>query len=200
MEENFVCKVDFSKKRKPEFDSDSNLGIFDRVEQFTFCPSLWLDNEQEFNDPDSKKPDQPTVMKLSEIERISKFIQSELMELIHSIEPDFEKACVIFDQIGEKAKKDSKLHFDKEPTAITPQEKTNAQADAFVDVVYFVADQAAKSGFPAQKVFDLVHEANMAKAWPDGKMRRRREDAKIQKPSSWKPASTEHLFDFAIEK
>jgi hypothetical protein len=33
---------------------------------------------------------------------LTKFIQSELMELIHSIEPDFEKACVIFDQIGEK--------------------------------------------------------------------------------------------------
>lgn len=40
---------------------------------------------------------------------------------------------------------------------------------------------------PIQEIFAIVHEANMAKLWPDGKPRYRESDGKVLKPDGWIP-------------
>lgn len=60
-----------------------------------------------------------------------------------------------------------------------------AQADAFMDIVYFAIGGLVEMGVKPQTLFDLVHQANMAKLWEDGKPRIREGDGKILKPPGW---------------
>jgi len=53
------------------------------------------------------------------------------------------------------------------------------------DIIYIVCGTAVSYGIPLDKVFDAVHESNMAKL-VDGKPIRR-EDGEILKPEGWKP-------------
>lgn len=42
------------------------------------------------------------------------------------------------------------------------------QADAAIDLLYFVMDVFVELGVNPTALFEFVHEANMAKVWPDG--------------------------------
>lgn len=67
------------------------------------------------------------------------------------------------------------------------------QADALVDIEYYIHNAAAKAGIDTDKVFDVVHDANMAKKWADGTFHRR-DDGKIIKPDGWKEPDIVALF------
>lgn len=58
------------------------------------------------------------------------------------------------------------------------------QADALVDAIYYICDSAARHGINLDRVFEIVHGANMQKV-VDGKVLRR-EDGKILKPAGWR--------------
>jgi predicted HAD superfamily Cof-like phosphohydrolase len=58
-------------------------------------------------------------------------------------------------------------------------------ADALADIIYIACGTAVSYGIPLDKIFEEVHNSNMAKL-VDGKVLRR-EDGKIQKPEGWKP-------------
>ncbi|WP_141261138.1 pyrophosphohydrolase domain-containing protein [Brevibacillus reuszeri] len=60
-----------------------------------------------------------------------------------------------------------------------------AQADALIDVDYFVQGSFDVMGVDPQPLFDIVQSANMAKLFPDGKPRYREGDGKIIKPEGW---------------
>jgi predicted HAD superfamily Cof-like phosphohydrolase len=57
------------------------------------------------------------------------------------------------------------------------------QADALVDAIYYICDTAVRHGMNLDRVFDIVHGANMQKV-VDGRVIRR-EDGKILKPEGW---------------
>lgn len=57
------------------------------------------------------------------------------------------------------------------------------QSDALIDAIYYICDSAVKHGINLDKIFDIVHKANMTKV-VDGKVIRR-EDGKILKPQNW---------------
>ena len=57
------------------------------------------------------------------------------------------------------------------------------QADALVDAIYYICDAAVRHGMNLDRVFEIVHRANMAKV-VDGKVIRR-DDGKILKPHGW---------------
>ncbi len=59
-------------------------------------------------------------------------------------------------------------------------------ADGLADMVYIICGTALTYGIPLERVFGVVHRANMAKLWPDGKPRVR-EDGKVRKPEGWSP-------------
>lgn len=57
-------------------------------------------------------------------------------------------------------------------------------AKELADVIYVAIGTAVVYGIPIDKVFDAVHESNMAKA-PEGVVKRRA-DGKVLKPDGWK--------------
>lgn len=57
------------------------------------------------------------------------------------------------------------------------------QADALVDAIYYICDTAVRHGMNLDRLFAIVHSANMGKV-VDGRVLRR-EDGKILKPQGW---------------
>ena len=57
------------------------------------------------------------------------------------------------------------------------------QADALVDAIYYICDTAVRHGMNLDRIFDIVHGANMQKV-VDGRVIRR-DDGKIMKPEGW---------------
>lgn len=76
-------------------------------------------------------------------------------------------------------------------------EKIEDQADAMIDLIYFALGTLVEMGIKPEKLFDIVHEANMSKLWPDGKPHFN-EDGKVIKPSNW--VDPEPLISDAISK
>jgi len=60
------------------------------------------------------------------------------------------------------------------------------QADAMVDLIYFALGTLVEMGVRPGRLFDIVHEANMKKLWPDGKVHYAA-DGKVIKHPSWQP-------------
>jgi predicted HAD superfamily Cof-like phosphohydrolase len=60
------------------------------------------------------------------------------------------------------------------------------QADAIIDLMYFALGTMVEMGVKPQRLFDIVHEANMQKLWPDGKGHYA-PDGKVIKHPSWHP-------------
>ena len=60
---------------------------------------------------------------------------------------------------------------------------TAEQADALVDAIYYICDTAVRHGMNLDRVFEIVHGANMQKV-VDGRVIRRA-DGKILKPEGW---------------
>lgn len=59
------------------------------------------------------------------------------------------------------------------------------QADAMVDLMYFALGTLVEMGVKPDKLFQIVHKANMDKLWPDGKPHYNSE-GKTVKPANWK--------------
>lgn len=72
------------------------------------------------------------------------------------------------------------------------------QADAVIDLIYFALGTLVEMGVRPQKLFDIVHGANMAKLWPDGTVHTRPEDGKVVKPPAWQ--DPEPLLEAAIHR
>lgn len=58
------------------------------------------------------------------------------------------------------------------------------QADAMLDLIYFALGTMVEMGIAPEELFDIVHTANMAKLWEDGKPHYN-EEGKTIKPASW---------------
>ena len=59
------------------------------------------------------------------------------------------------------------------------------QADAMIDVMYFALGTLVEMGIRPDKLFEIVHGANMKKLWSDGKPHYN-QDGKTIKPAEWK--------------
>ena len=58
------------------------------------------------------------------------------------------------------------------------------QADAMIDLIYFAIGTLVEMGVKPDALFDIVHQANMSKLFPDGKPHYRA-DGKTIKPPNW---------------
>jgi predicted HAD superfamily Cof-like phosphohydrolase len=58
------------------------------------------------------------------------------------------------------------------------------EGDALLDAIYYLCSHAVKHGHNLDKLFPIVHSANMAKI-VDGKVIRRKSDGKVIKPEGW---------------
>ena len=70
------------------------------------------------------------------------------------------------------------------------------QADAMIDLMYFVLGTMVEMGIEPDELFNIVQRANMDKLWDDGKPRYNKKDGKVIKPDNWedpKPQIKEHI-------
>jgi predicted HAD superfamily Cof-like phosphohydrolase len=58
------------------------------------------------------------------------------------------------------------------------------QADALIDLIYFALGTFVEMGLAPEKLFEIVHAANMAKLGPEGKPIYN-EQGKVSKPEGW---------------
>lgn len=72
----------------------------------------------------------------------------------------------------------------EEAEEIRVADTITAQADGYIDAIYFGIGGLVELGIDPGPLWDLVHGANMAKVHPDGTVKRR-EDGKVIKPDGW---------------
>lgn len=70
-------------------------------------------------------------------------------------------------------------------TKETELDRLIGMVDGLVDALYFIYGTFEKMNVDPTPLFNIVHEANMGKLFPDGKPRYRKEDGKIMKPEGW---------------
>lgn len=124
-------------------------------------------------------PSTPSPLTKSEVKFITRMVVSELLELITTVTTSVEEAQSILSEcIGS-------LDVPKQvPTFGSEEELIAEQYDAFVDAWYYMLNTSVKKGVNLDRLFDVVHEANMRKRWADGTFHRR-EDGKVVKPEGW---------------
>ena len=125
-------------------------------------------------------------MNKEELKFISKMILDEVMELLATAHPAQDAKNLLKSLIDESE------DLPQEQYSGSEQEQTIGrcadQADAMVDVYYYMLNAAAKKGMNLSSVFRIVHGANMAKRDPEtGEFRKRASDGKILKPAGWTP-------------
>lgn len=124
-------------------------------------------------------PNKPSAMTRKEVEFASKMVLDEVMELMATVHP------------AEESKRLLKTFIEtSRDLEQTPNEEDvlPEQADAMVDILYYIMNAACKKGINIEEVFTRVHEANMAKRDPStGKFIIRESDGKIMKPPGWTP-------------
>lgn len=125
-----------------------------------------------------KMPKIPNKMTIEEVRFLTKMVLSELVELAQTVTPDTEQALELIEEcVGTDVK------LDYVPPETT-EEIIAEQADSLVDIWYYSLNAAVKKGWNLDRIFDIVHQANMNKCWDDGEFHRR-EDGKIIKPTGW---------------
>jgi len=127
-----------------------------------------------------KCPDRPQLMNRQEVEFLVKMVMSELMEIVDTVTLNSEESVSFMHNcVGI----DNSKH---ESTGKSELELIADQADGGVDAWVYILNAYCKKGVDLSKIFDLVHQANMAKRDPKtGKFIRRESDGKILKPGGW---------------
>jgi predicted HAD superfamily Cof-like phosphohydrolase len=133
-------------------------------------------------------PEHPEVMSRQEVEFISKMILDEVMELMATVAEPADAKATLKRFIDES--KD--IPLTKYPETETGRiSKIADQADALVDVEYYMLNAACKKGVNMSSLFGIVHGANMAKRDPTTGKFIKRDDGKIIKPAGWQPPDIE---------
>lgn len=108
-----------------------------------------------------------------------RMLLSEMAEYLLPVCDSPEEALLL---LHEAVGTDRKTTY-KRPT--TEAEVLAEQADAAVDLVYYLLNAFAKLNIDLGPFFNEVHSANMRKRFPDGQFHRRK-DGKVIKPEGWK--------------
>merc|ERR1712154_117051 len=126
-------------------------------------------------------PDKPQLMSLEEVNFITKMVIDELLELYSTVlHPRQAKSAMV--EMIKNAKNVEKMNVS--PNRL--HEVIAEQGDAFVDIWYYSLNAMAKKGVNLSKIFELVHDANMAKKDPMTGKFKKRDDGKILKPNGWR--------------
>ena len=124
-------------------------------------------------------PNRPRRMDRDEVQFIINMVTSELVELAQTVTDCPDDAITMVQQ---GAHVDVSLDYVQSESVL---KIVSEQADAAVDVMYYLYNAFAKKGVNLDSVFDVVHAANEAKRHPDGTFHRRA-DGKVLKPDDWK--------------
>lgn len=181
-------QVELTKKRKSYYED---------VEEFSFFPSKRLGTNAPL---ELVKPKQPVALSMDAITKLGAFAFSEWLEIVHTREPDFEKAKDIAHKALDGALAYAKKHFETEPVPKNAAEVVRAQADGVCDMIFYSLNVTNQNGIDVDKVWNRVTEANMKKTWDDGLFRRDtpEKNDKVTKPADFKSPNFDDLFENAV--
>ncbi|KAF6565294.1 hypothetical protein G9G63_09035 [Paenibacillus sp. EKM202P] len=133
--------------------------------------------QKAFNCP---APDVPTVLsdKLA-INRAS-FILEEVIELLYASAGSKER----FDKFFAELILNAEETYKKQLTKPFPEDRLIGQIDALTDIKYFAEGGFVETSVVPDRIFDLVHQANMSKIFPDGEPHYDKV-GKVIKPEEW---------------
>lgn len=146
----------------------SNKTQFDKVKEF----------QKAFNCP---APDQPTILNEKQVLNRATWIAEEVVELLFESSKDEAEFDRFFDYLIDKM---NDIWLRQKTEKVRSNNILMAQSDAFVDILYFANGGMVEASVDPNPLFDIVHEANMAKLWDDGKPRYD-PVGKIIKPPHW---------------
>lgn len=125
-------------------------------------------------------PTTPCPMSSGDVTFITRMVLEELMELVVTIPGFKEDPKEVLKGILEISR------FPPVDRNVTETVEIIAeQADALVDMIYYMENAGSKMGWNLQEIFDEVHKANMSKKWEDGEFHRD-QHGKVIKPKHWK--------------
>ena len=136
-------------------------------------------------------PDKPIAMSKDSVKFIIRMVVSELDELACTVTETPEERDAFMQECLDTRDKCKNLSG-KGGCYKTDTELISSQFDALVDSWYYSLNIAAKHGVNMSSMFNIVHNANMAKRDPvTGKFNKRESDGKVIKPFGWKPPDVE---------
>jgi predicted HAD superfamily Cof-like phosphohydrolase len=142
----------------------------------------------EFTAAAGNKPTTRRPMSLEETEFLAKMLFDECFELLVTRSSPDRARAMMFRMVLE-AENPKKCVFDDENAVLIEQ------ADAMIDLTYYIGDSAARVGIELGPCFDEVHRSNMAKRNPVSGVFDRRPDGKIIKPPGWSEPDLRHALN-----
>lgn len=171
--------------------SNTEDGIHEALSYFGFLGNepIFVSQDTSFNKVkqfhglmDQRTQENPKAWICQDASHRAAFTIEELVEFIHatsSSSSEFEDSIMKLHKALDQAK-DKVRSKEGEP-----QVDLVKQVDALVDLLYFTYGHFVLMGVDPAPIFDLVHQANMGKIFPDGKAHFDPQTHKILKPEDW---------------
>ncbi|MWV42193.1 HAD family hydrolase [Paenibacillus sp. HJL G12] len=125
-------------------------------------------------------PEVPTPLSDKLANNRAAFMLEEVIELLHATAGNDERFELFFNELMDRAKET----YIKQGQKPYPKDQLTGQVDSFTDILYFANGGFVEMGIEPDRIFSIVHEANMGKIFPDGKPHYN-EVGKVIKPDNW---------------
>ena len=170
--------------------SNQEDGIHKALEHFGVLASekVFVSRDYHFNKVkafhhmmDERTQEEPKAWDLEGATHRADFKIEELVEFVRAAsnsDEDFQAAVAEMHQALDKA-------ATKVSKKIPAKQDLIGQVDALIDTLYFTYGSFVLMGVDPERIFEIVHQANMGKVFPDGKAHFDPVTHKILKPDDW---------------
>lgn len=170
--------------------SNQEDGIHKALEHFGVLASekVFVSRDYHFNKVkafhhmmDERTQEEPKAWDLEGATHRADFKIEELVEFVRASsnsDEDFQAAVAEMHQALDKA-------ATKVSKTIPAKQDLIGQVDALIDTLYFTYGSFVLMGVDPERIFEIVHQANMGKVFPDGKAHFDPVTHKILKPDDW---------------
>ena len=170
--------------------SNQEDGIHKALEHFGVLASekVFVSRDYHFNKVkafhhmmDERTQEEPKAWDLEGATHRADFKIEELVEFVRASsnsDEDFQAAVAEMHRALDKA-------ATKVSKKIPAKQDLIGQVDALIDTLYFTYGSFVLMGVDPERIFDIVHQANMGKVFPDGKAHFDPVTHKILKPDDW---------------
>ena len=182
--------------------SNQEGGIHKALEYFGVLSSekVFVSRDYHFNKVkafhhlmDERTQEEPKAWDVKGATHRAAFKVEELVEFVRAASNSEEE----FQQAVQDLHKALDVSADKVSQNIPAESTLVGQVDALIDTLYFTYGSFVLMGVDPERIFEIVHQANMAKIFPDGKAQFDPVTHKILKPEDWEE---KHAPEPAIKK
>jgi len=162
-------------------DSDEHFGVLAAEKVFVSRDYHFNKVKTFHHTMDERTQEEPKAWDVEGATHRADFKIEELVEFVRaasSSEEEFQQSLASMHEAIDKA-------AEKVVKKTPAQKDLIGQVDALIDILYFTYGSFVLMGVDPERIFDIVHEANMGKIFPDGKAHFDPVTHKILKPDDW---------------